>query len=321
MAGLGRGLGALLSESKKSQEERKASEITENTNNENAAGSSEDVAGTGGVEGGLDKKGEYVEKINIDLLVASKFQPRKNFDDNSIAELADSIKEHGLLEPLLVKKNTEDKYEIICGERRFRACRVAGLTEVPCLVREVLEDKAYAIALIENIQREDLNPIEQANALSQMLSECGLTQEDLAKTLGKSRSTITNLLRLNNLHESVKNLVLSGEIDQGHAKVILSVDTEIQPKVAEVVLKKDLTVRQTEEFIKQLKESDGEEIDNKPVKSKLEEFVNWENSISEKLTGIKVKFSGKQLDKGKITLSYTSGDQLQELLKIFGINN
>lgn len=259
--------------------------------------------------------------LPIDKLKASVYQPRKAFDEEKLNELASSIKEHGLLEPLLVKKSQDDLYEIICGERRYRACKLANLSSIPCLIRDDLELNGYAVALIENIQREDLNPVEMANAFSLMLNECNLTQEELAKTLGKSRSSVTNILRINNLHDEIKNMIVEGQIDLGHAKVILSLeDKELQLKAAQYVIKKGLTVRQTEELVKNIKENGLEENSTKSKESyKNPSFNDWEKNISSVLSGVKVKFNASNEDKGKITLSYTSKEQLEHFLSLFSL--
>lgn len=263
-----------------------------------------------------------IREISIDALKASVYQPRRDFDDDGIAELAASITEHGLLEPLIVKESREiaGQYEIICGERRYRACKVAGISKIPCLVRDVLGNDAYAIALIENIQREDLNPLELSSALEQMLNECGINQEELAKTLGKSRSTVTNLLRLNKLNSDVKKMLSSGAIDLGHAKVLLGLDDELQLKAAEVIVSKDMTVRQTEEFVKAIKDNGGEVI-TKPKKDRDNSLVDLEKTLSEKFDGMKFRFSGKGTSKGKLTLSYSSEDEFNRLMEIFGIKS
>ena len=259
--------------------------------------------------------------LPIDKLKASVYQPRKAFDEEKLNELASSIKEHGLLEPLLVKKSQDDLYEIICGERRYRACKRANLSSIPCLIRDDLELNGYAVALIENIQREDLNPVEMANAFSLMLNECNLTQEELAKTLGKSRSSVTNILRINNLHDEIKNMIVEDQIDLGHAKVILSLeDKELQLKAAQYVIKKGLTVRQTEELVKNIKENGLEENSTKSKESyKNPSFNDWEKNISNVLSGVKVKFNASNEDKGKITLSYTSKEQLEHFLSLFSL--
>ena len=266
-------------------------------------------------------KENSVVLLPFDKLKTSVYQPRKAFDEESLNELALSIKEHGLLEPLLVKKSQDEMYEIICGERRFRACKIAELSSVPCLIRDDLELNGYAVALIENIQREDLNPVEMANAFSLMLTECNLTQEELAKTLGKSRSSVTNILRINNLHEEIKNMIVDCQIDLGHAKVILSLeDKELQLKAAQYVIKKGLTVRQTEELVKSIKENGLEEKSPKLNQNyKNPSFNEWAKNISDVLSGVKVKFNASNEDKGKITLSYSSKEQLDNFLSLFSL--
>ncbi|MGN0916559.1 MAG: ParB/RepB/Spo0J family partition protein [Succinivibrio sp.] len=314
MAGLGRGLSSLLSEAKKAHEESE-----KNTTESNDA---EVVNVTTPATETLNAKNSVVE-IETEKLKASVYQPRKNFDDESLNELSESIKEHGLLEPLLVKKSSEDdRYEIICGERRYRACKIAGIEKIPCLVRDDLETNSYAVALIENIQREDLNPLEMSRAFALMIEECSLSQEELAKTLGKSRSSVANILRLNNLQDDVKELVEKNQLSLGHAKVILSLDSpEEQLKAALYVIKKDLSVRQTESLVKSIKENGIEE--DTESKSKIrytnDNFENWSQELSSKLSGIKVKFNASSEDKGKVTLSYTSKEQLESLISFFNV--
>ena len=301
MAGLGRGLNALLSESKaRAQRE-------------------ENILLSQQREFKTELK-NTVLNLKLENLIPSPYQPRQNFDSEALNELALSIKEHGLLEPLLVKSKEDGKYEIICGERRYRAAKIAGLTEVPCLVRDVLEKNAYAIALIENIQRKDLNPLEQASALLQMMKECSLTQEELAKTLGKSRSSVTNILRLNQLSENVKKLLLDGSIEMGHAKAILSLDSELQEKAAKIVVSKGLNVRQTEAFIKELK--DESEQDSGTTKTKFEKsalFKDWEKALNSSLQGALVKFTPQSNEKGKVVLSYKNKEQLEAIIKLLGV--
>lgn len=297
MAGLGRGLSSLLSESKKYKEEKLSSPSPEKGN------------------GQLDNKG--IVDIELDKLEPSVYQPRKFFDNESILELANSISEHGLLEPLLVKKNNNGKFAIICGERRFRACKLASLSKVPCIIRDDLENNAYAIALIENIQREDLNPLELSKALEQMIQECNLSQDALAKSLGKSRSSIANILRLRNLHPDVQKQLAIGSLDLGHAKVLLGLKYELQPQAANIVISKGLNVRQTEAFVEEIKKEKNDKAD--VAKYRPKEYENWEKSLSSRFKGLKVKFSGKNADNGKVTLSYSSHEQLVELLKQLGL--
>lgn len=303
MAGLGRGLDSLLSESKKNREEK----VRENEVFQPLNTISQDIL--------TSEKNKIVE-LPISILKPSIYQPRKNFDKESLEELSLSIKEHGLLEPLLVKKSDEDKYEIICGERRYRACKLANLENVPCLIRDDLGDNGYAVALIENIQREDLNPLEMAQAFNLMLEECKLSQEDLAKTLGKSRSSIANIVRLNNLQEDVKKMILANQIDLGHAKVLLSLDDpNLQLKAALYVIKKSLSVRQTEQLVKNIKLNNTEELEPTSTKEKVENnFGGLEEELNQKFFGIKFKFKATSEEKGKITLSYSSKEQLDNLL-------
>lgn len=303
MAGLGRGLDSLLSESKKNREEK----VRENEVSQPLNTISQDIL--------TSEKNKIVE-LPISILKPSIYQPRKNFDKESLEELSLSIKEHGLLEPLLVKKSDEDKYEIICGERRYRACKLANLENVPCLIRDDLGDNGYAVALIENIQREDLNPLEMAQAFNLMLEECKLSQEDLAKTLGKSRSSIANIVRLNNLQEDVKKMILANQIDLGHAKVLLSLDDpNLQLKAALYVIKKSLSVRQTEQLVKNIKLNNTEELEPTSTKKKVENnFGGLEEELNQKFSGIKFKFKATSEEKGKITLSYSSKEQLDNLL-------
>ena len=306
MAGLGLGLDSLLSESKKNREEKvRENEVSQPLNN-----ISQDIL--------TSEKNKIVE-LPISILKPSIYQPRKNFDKESLEELSLSIKEHGLLEPLLVKKSDEDKYEIICGERRYRACKLANLENVPCLIRDDLGDNGYAVALIENIQREDLNPLEMAQAFNLMLEECKLSQEDLAKTLGKSRSSIANIVRLNNLQEDVKKMILANQIDLGHAKVLLSLDDpNLQLKAALYVIKKSLSVRQTEQLVKNIKLNNTEELEPTSTKEKVENnFGGLEEELNQKFSGIKFKFKATSEEKGKITLSYSSKEQLDNLLAFF----
>ncbi len=298
MAGLGRGLSSLLSESKKYKEEKLSSPSPEKEN------------------GQLDNNKGIVD-IELDKLEPSVYQPRKFFDNESISELANSISEHGLLEPLLVKKNNNGKFAIICGERRFRACKLASLTKVPCIIRDDLENNAYAIALIENIQREDLNPLELSKALEQMIHECNLSQDALAKSLGKSRSSIANILRLRNLHPDVQKQLAIGSLDLGHAKVLLGLKYELQPQAANIVISKGLNVRQTEAFVEEIKKEKNDKSDVSKYRPK--EYESWEKSLSSRFKGLKVKFSGKNADNGKVTLSYSSHEQLVELLKQLGL--
>ena len=317
MAGLGRGLGSLLGEQKKIQEERKKESVVQTT------APVEEQAQVAEPKVEIIAPENSVVELPTAQLRASIYQPRQNFDEDSLKELSLSIQEHGLLEPLLVKKAEDGFYEIICGERRYRACKLASLEKIPCLIRDDLEVNSYAVALIENIQREDLNPVELAKAFALMIDECNLSQEELAKTLGKSRSSVTNILRINNLQEDVKNMVAAGQLDLGHAKVLLALeDGEVQLKAALYVIKKSLSIRQTEALVKDIKENGTDSFEKKEkVSYNNENFNNWEKDLSSKLSGVKVKFKAVSDDKGKVTLSYSSKEELEEILKCFSLES
>ena len=194
-----------------------------------------------------------VYQILLSKLQPSRCQPRQEFSSTTLLGLADSIKRHGILEPLIVRRVGTSGYEILCGERRYRAAKLAGLKIVPCIVREVDDDQAYVVALIENVQRENLNPLEMAHAIEQMIKVCAMTQEEVAKAVGKSRPTVTNLLRLLNLTQEVQELLRTGEIDGGHARALLALhDSSLQQYAAHVVVNNKLSVRATEDYVREL---------------------------------------------------------------------
>lgn len=266
-----------------------------------------------------------VHNILLTKLKASVYQPRTDFSSESLQELAASIKEHGLLEPLLVTRANDDpkSYEIICGERRYRAAQLAGLRAVPCLIRELSDEKAYAIALIENIQREDLSPLEIAKAYEQMMHQCKYTQESLAKSLGKSRSTVANTLRLLKLEPVVQKFLRLGDIDVGHAKILLALTGEHQIQAASTVVEQHLSVAATDVMVKELLsklKAENESATKATTKSKaLPRFNNYEKYLNKSLKGVKAKFVVKNENQGKLTLSYTSVSELEYLLKVLGI--
>lgn len=266
-----------------------------------------------------------VRNILLQNLKASVYQPRTDFSEASLQELAASIKEHGLLEPLLVTRSADgQKYEIICGERRFRAAQMAGLHAVPCLIRELSDEKAYAVALIENIQREDLSPLEIARAYEQMIQKCQYTHESLAKSLGMARSTITNTLRLLKLEPQVKQALRNGEIDVGHAKILLGLQGEHQIQACSIVIAQSLSVAATDvmvkDLIKKLKENEQNAKSKTEAAPKaLPRFNNYEKYLNKSLKGVKAKFVVKNENQGKLTLSYTSAKELEFLLKLLGI--
>ena len=270
-----------------------------------------------------------VLNVKLDMLMPSTYQPRHSFDDEAIKELATSIKEHGLLEPLIVKRIDGGKYEIICGERRYRAARMLSMASVPCLVREVVDEKAYAIALIENIQRENLNPVELAIAFDQMMQECGMTQEEVAKSVCKSRSAVANYLRVLKLEDGSLAALKAGKIDLGHAKVLLSLSGSAQNEACQIVIERGLSVRATESFVKEfakklearaLEEAQSNTDDSNSEANRNINYTSYEKSLNAKLKGVKAKFKVSKDGKGKLTFSYDNDKQLDSLLTLLGLD-
>lgn len=257
---------------------------------------------------------DQVQQIPLDNIVAKEDQPRKEFDKSSLKELAESIKVHGVIQPILVRKK-EDKYEIIAGERRFRASRLVGLKEIPAIIMDADKEDAAKLALIENIQREDLNPIEEAMAYKHLLEEFRLTQEEVAKTIGKSRSYIANSLRLLNLEEKVIEYLYNGDLTTGHGKVLLAVkDKKQQLSLAEKIVTEGLNVRETEKEVKKLNKK-------KPSKRTTRErdpyIIDLEEQLMRSL-GTKVRLTmGKK--NGKIEIEYYGMEDLERILEMLSI--
>ena len=239
-------------------------------------------------------------------------QPRKQFDPDALADLADSIREHGIIQPLTVRKLQSGYYQIIAGERRWRAARMAGLDQVPAIVIEADDRKAMELAMIENLQREDLNPMEEAEGYRQLMEQYNLTQEETAQRVGKSRSAVANALRLLNLCPSVRPMVEDGRLTSGHARTILPLSPALQKKAADAVLKSDLSVRQTELLVKKL----TAEVKEKPAVTTGGLEVNYAEEAAKALCahlgrGCKI-ISGRK--KGRIELEYYGVDDLNNLL-------
>ena len=246
--------------------------------------------------------------LSVDALQRGKFQPRDDIDPDTLNELADSITSQGVIQPLVVRKVTYDKYEIIAGERRWRAAKIAGLDEVPAIVREIDDQVALAIGLIENIQRESLTPLEEARALQKLIEDFKMTHEEISHVVGRSRSAVSNLIRLLQLNESVKELLGSGKIEMGHARALLSLKEDQQFDVANQVIQRSLSVRQTEELVKRV-------LNPKPKKSTEVDphITSLMQSLSKTLDS---KTEIKQNNnKGKIIIHYSSSDELDNILK------
>lgn len=258
----------------------------------------------------INEAPEKLRTLAIEQLQASRFQPRKAMDPARLQELADSISAQGIVQPVLARKTPDGRYEIIAGERRWRAAQMAGLRELPVMVREVSDQTALALALIENIQREDLNPLEAAEALQRLQEEHALTHQQLADAVGKSRATITNLLRLNELHPEVKTLLLDGSIEMGHARAILGLERDAQAAVARRVAEKKLSVRATEQLVQVLREG-------RPPPSpvpKDPDIRRLEDDLSNRLgTLVFIRQGGK--GRGQVVIQYDSLDQLEGVLE------
>ncbi len=265
------------------------------------------------VEKELEKGGENAKEtlVKITMVEPNRDQPRKNFDKEALEELAASIKEHGLIQPILVQ-DRKTYYEIIAGERRWRAARMAGLTEVPVIIRNYTEQEIVEISLIENIQRKDLNPIEEALAYKKLMTSFNLKQEEVAERVSKSRSSITNSMRLLKLSEAVQKMLVNGSISEGHARALLSIeDTRAQDEIAKKIVNDKLSVRDVEKLVK----SYGKPVKKKPESSN--EYDVFYKDIAENLKnaiGTKVSISGKGDGSGKIEIEFYSNDELDRIV-------
>lgn len=291
--GLGRGLDALLTNAPK-KEENSDQELSSNAEI-NTANQSE------------------LQKLPIEQLQPGKYQPRKDMSADALDDLSNSIKSQGIIQPIVVRPIGENSYEIIAGERRWRAAQLAEIDLVPCLIKDVPDEAAVAIALIENIQREDLNAMEEAIALERLLTEFELTHQEVAEAVGKSRTTVTNLLRLNNLNDEVKTLLEHGDIEMGHARALLALKDDEQTTTARSVVAKELNVRETEALIKKIQEP----VKVKEEKTKDPDTKSLEQNLSEKL-GSQVTISHNTKGKGKLVISYTNLDELDGIVARFG---
>lgn len=252
--------------------------------------------------------------ISLNLIKSNDEQPRKTFDDEKIAELAQSIKEHGIIQPIILNKKDE-YYVIVAGERRWRAAKLLGLKEVPSVVMDLTDKDILEISLIENIQRQDLNPIEEALAYKKLLSDFNLTQEELSKRIGKSRVAISNIIRLIALCDTVKQYLIDEVISEGHGRALLAItDPKLQSEIAQKVIDEKLSVRELEKLIKHLN-------NNKEEKSVKREGNPYYKDVTERLQnyfGTKVNISNKN-NKGKIEIEYYSEEDLQRILEIINL--
>ena len=250
-----------------------------------------------------------LQNCKIDNLVTGKYQPRTHMNEKALKELAESIKAQGIMQPIVVRYLENKKYEIIAGERRWRAAKLANLDEVPILIKNIPDESALAMALIENIQREDLNAIEEAKGIQRLIDEFGMTHESASEILGKSRTTITNLLRLLSLSQHVQNALLDGKIEMGHARAIIPLASSEQAMICQKIISQKLSVREVEALI-----------GNRPSakvtmrENKSSDILSLENDLSDKL-GTSVKISHKKNGTGALKINYSNLDQLDSIIK------
>jgi ParB family chromosome partitioning protein len=262
------------------------------------------------VEGELPVR-ESVATVDIDRIQPGRYQPRTKMDAESLNELAASIKAQGLMQPVLVRPLGAGRYELIAGERRWRAARIAGLAEVPVVVRDVPDQAALAMSLIENIQREDLNPLEEAQGVQRLVGEFKLTHQEAADAIGRSRAATTNLLRLLNLPQSVQRLVFDGQLDMGHARALLALEGELQVATAEKVAAKGLSVRETEQLVNDLLHPKPRI--PRPKARSGRDVQRLEEEVSERL-GTTVEIKPAKKGSGRLVVHYMSHEHLDELL-------
>jgi ParB family transcriptional regulator, chromosome partitioning protein len=261
--------------------------------------------------------------LPVSKMVAGTYQPRTRMDEGALNELAESIRTQGIMQPILVRAlsgNQKGKFEIIAGERRFRAAQIAGLTEVPVLVRDVADENAAVMALIENIQREDLNPLEEAQGVRRLLDEFGLTHEQAAQAIGRSRSATSNLLRLLNLSDPVQTMLLAGDIDMGHARALLAIDAAQQIMLANEIITKRLSVRDAEKLVgKAIRERDEPAIKKSANEQKNGDTKRLEEALSDHL-GTKVSLKVNRRNNGQLIIDFHDWDHLNALLERQGLS-
>jgi len=257
--------------------------------------------------------GETLKTVKLEELQPGKYQPRTRMDQASLEELARSLKAQGVMQPILARTLGKGRYEIIAGERRWRAAKIAGLREIPVMIREVPDSAALTMALIENIQREDLNPLEQAAGIHRLINEFKMTHQEAAEAVGRSRAATTNLLRLLNLPQSVQALLYDGKIDMGHARALLALEGRRQEDMAKRVAERGLSVRETEKLVRDMLDPKQK----KPGKLKTSrDILRFEEELSEKF-GTKVEIKPGKKGAGKLMISYASHEHLDDLLSKF----
>ena len=296
--GLGKGLEALLGTSTAARQKQ----ILDDIKSDEARSRSDELQGE-------------LRRLPLSWLRPGKYQPRKDMSQDALEELANSIRAQGVIQPIVVRQLEEQSFEIIAGERRWRACQLVRLETVPCIIKNVADNAAVAIALIENIQREDLNAIEEAAALLRLMQEFELTHQEVAEAVGKSRSAVSNLLRLNQLNDDVKRLVEHGDLDMGHARALLGLEGALQTELARQVAQKGMTVRDTEKMVQRLLAPREE----RPAVEPPPLLASWESRVSERL-GIPAKFVSSGKEKGKLVISFQNQADLDKILRYFELS-
>jgi ParB family transcriptional regulator, chromosome partitioning protein len=302
--GLGRGLDALLGAS--------ATPVAINTDFDNTSTAQGGETTAASDTAKAESSDGTLRNLPVEFMQRGRYQPRRDMQPEALEELANSIRSQGIMQPIVVRPIEGGRYEIIAGERRWRASQLAGLDSVPALIRDVADEAAAAMALIENLQREDLNPMEEALAMVRLQKEFELTHAEIAQLVGKSRTTITNLLRLTGLREEVQRLLENGDIEMGHARALLGVAQEQQSAAASTVVSKGLSVRQTEALVRRLAE---EQLQGKSTKSVAldPDIKQLQESLSERL-GSPVSIQHSAKGRGTLTIKYTNLDELDGIL-------
>lgn len=262
---------------------------------------------------GSEGQEENLTQLSVDKIQRGKYQPRRDIDPATLEDLANSIRSQGIIQPLIVRPIDAHKYEIIAGERRYRAAKLAGLTEVPVIIRHIPDEAAVAIALIENIQRENLNPVEEAQALNRLIEEFGMTHQQVAEAVGKSRTSVTNLLRLLALPEEVKLMLERKQLEMGHARTLITLPPATQLEAAQLILARGLSVRETENLVRRLQS-------DKPKHKSREldpDILHLQENLSRQLK-LKVAIHCNAKGKGKLVIHYRNLTELDKLLGQFG---
>ena len=260
--------------------------------------------------------GDELRNLPLDVIVPGRFQPRSVFDEEKLAELADSIRSQGVVQPIVVRPVGDNEFELIAGERRWRAAQIAGIDHIPAVIRDVPDEVSVAMALIENIQREDLNPLEEATALRRLIDDFQMTQQEAADAVGRSRPAVSNLLRLLELMQEVKDMIDMRRIEMGHARALLSLDDKLQVQAAREVVRKQLSVRETENLVRRLQQA----MKKKGSRRIDPDILRLQNSVSEQL-GARVKIQHQASGKGKLVISYNNADEFEGILERLNLSD